>query len=477
MLIGLGLGLILPRLGLLIERPFAKLAAKGTTGTKSGFVLGLALGAVFVPCAGPVLAAIVVLGASHRVGLLGVLITLFFAAGASTPLLGLALAGEKMVERNTKLKARAKSLRPIAGALLIVMAVALSFNLANWLQVRVPGYTASLQRLIEGNHYTLSHLKTLEHEKIVDGQLANCTPGAANLNECGTAPNFTGITAWLNTPGDRPLTMQGLRGKVVLIDFWTYSCINCQRTLPHVEAWNRLYNKDGLVIVGVESPEFAFEHVVSNIKAAAAMLGVDYPIAVDDNLATWSAYNNEYWPAEYLIDASGVVRHVDFGEGQYPQTESLIRTLLKQANPTVQLPPPSSVPNVTPTEATSPETYLGDYRAQYYANSNFSSGTINYTMPKAQLGEYGLGGTWDVGSEYQTSGPKAALDLNFEAKDVYLVLGGTGTLSADVAGATKNITVSGVPRLYTLASFKNSFTGVMKLHFSPGIKAYDFTFG
>jgi thiol-disulfide isomerase/thioredoxin len=271
--------------------------------------------------------------------------------------------------------------------------------------------------------------------------------------------------------------MQGLRGKVVLIDFWTYSCINCQRTLPHVEAWNRLYNKDGLVIVGVESPEFAFEHVVSNIKAAAAMLGVDYPIAVDDNLATWSAYNNEYWPAEYLIDASGVVRHVDFGEGQYPQTESLIRTLLKQANPTVQLPPPSSVPNVTPTEATSPETYLGDYRAQYYANSNFSSGTINYTMPKAQLGEYGLGGTWDVGSEYQTSGPKAALDLNFEAKDVYLVLGGTGTLSADVAGATKNITVSGVPRLYTLASFKNSFTGVMKLHFSPGIKAYDFTFG
>jgi thiol-disulfide isomerase/thioredoxin len=271
--------------------------------------------------------------------------------------------------------------------------------------------------------------------------------------------------------------MQGLRGKVVLIDFWTYSCINCQRTLPHVEACNRLYNKDGLVIVGVESPEFAFEHVVSNIKAAAAMLGVDYPIAVDDNLATWSAYNNEYWPAEYLIDASGVVRHVDFGEGQYPQTESLIRTLLKQANPTVQLPPPSSVPNVTPTEATSPETYLGDYRAQYYANSNFSSGTINYTMPKAQLGEYGLGGTWDVGSEYQTSGPKAALDLNFEAKDVYLVLGGTGTLSADVAGATKNITVSGVPRLYTLASFKNSFTGVMKLHFSPGIKAYDFTFG
>jgi thiol-disulfide isomerase/thioredoxin len=381
------------------------------------------------------------------------------------------------VERNKKLKERARRLRPVAGVVLIAMAIALNFNLANWLQVRVPGYTSSLQNLVEGNHYTLSRLKNLEHEKVVDGKLSNCVAGSSSLNECGTAPNFTGITAWLNTPGDKPLTMAELRGKAVLIDFWTYSCINCQRALPHVETWNRLYAKDGLVIVGVEAPEFAFEHVVSNIKDAAKRLGVKYPIAVDDNLKTWGAYNNEYWPADYLIDAKGVVRHVGYGEGAYAQTESLIRELLVKANPSVKLPAASEVANLTPAEATSPETYLGDYRAQYYANTNFAAGTQRYTMPEVNPGSYGLGGTWSVGYEAQASGKDATLNLNFQAQHVYLVLGGRGTLKVGVDGTTRSIAVSGVPRLYTLANFKNTFAGVMKLKFSPGIKAYDFTFG
>jgi thiol-disulfide isomerase/thioredoxin len=128
---------------------------------------------------------------------------------------------------------------------------------------------------------------------------------------------FTGITAWLNTPGGKPLPLSALRGKVILVDFWTYSCINCQRTLPHVEAWYREYAKDGFVVVGVHTPEFAFEHVVSNVRAQAAALGVRYPVAIDDNYATWNAYSNQYWPADYLIDAQGDVRSVHFGEGGY----------------------------------------------------------------------------------------------------------------------------------------------------------------
>jgi len=158
------------------------------------------------------------------------------------------------------------------------------------------------------------------------------------LVSCGLAPNFTDVTTWLNTSQDKALTMKGLRGKVVIVDFWTYSCINCQRSLPHVEAWYKRYAPYGLEIVGVHTPEFAFEHVVSNVKAQAQALGVKYPIAVDNDYGTWNAYDNEYWPAEYLIDAQGVVRHVDFGEGNYALTESLIRKLLVAAHPGLKLP-------------------------------------------------------------------------------------------------------------------------------------------
>ena len=180
-----------------------------------------------------------------------------------------------------------------------------------------------------------------------------------DLPNLGRAPNFSGITAWFNTPGDQPLSLGELRGRVVLVDFWTYSCINCQRALPHVEGWFNDYKKDGFVVVGVSTPEFAFEHVVSNVQHAAGDLGIDYPVAVDDNYATWGAYNNEYWPAEYLIDPTGVVRAYDFGEGGYQTMEGNIRMLLS-ANGVTALPAPTDVADRTPTNADiTPESYVG----------------------------------------------------------------------------------------------------------------------
>jgi thiol-disulfide isomerase/thioredoxin len=178
----------------------------------------------------------------------------------------------------------------------------------------------------------------------------------SGVGDFGPAPEFTGISTWLNSP---PLTMAQLRGKVVLIDFWTYSCINCQRSLPHVEAWYRRYAHDGFVVVGVHTPEFAFEHVVSNVVAAARQLGVHYPIAIDNTYGTWDAYQNNYWPAEYLIDATGELRHVAFGEGDYSGTETLIRNLLAAAHPGLRLPGPTDVPDRTPNEPLTSETYLG----------------------------------------------------------------------------------------------------------------------
>ena len=244
---------------------------------------------------------------------------------------------------------------------------------------------------------------------------ARASPARRPAGRCptsGPAPNFTGITQWLNTPGDKPLTLAGLRGKVVLIDFWTYSCINCQRSLPHVEAWASTYKKDGLVVVGVHTPEFPFEHVVSNVKAAAAQLGVTYPIAIDDKYATWNAYDNNSWPSEYLIDQQGDVRATNPYEGNYAQTENDIRELLS-ANPKVHLPPPTEVANRTPTQDQTPETYIGYERLNpaYYVGSPISADISDLYLPAAKVPENDLtwGGYWTEHQWSATAG-KNALD-------------------------------------------------------------------
>jgi thiol-disulfide isomerase/thioredoxin len=363
---------------------------------------------------------------------------------------------------------------------MIVMAILISTNALNFLQRDVPGYTSALQNSLEGSTSVRHQLADLKGGPT--GSLSRCDPSATNLISCGTAPNFSNITAWLNTPRDRPLTMSSLRGKVVLVDFWTYSCINCQRSLPHVEAWYQRYAPDGLEVVGVHTPEFAFEHVVSNVASAAKSLGVKYPIAVDDDYATWNAYSNEYWPAEYLIDASGVVRHVDFGEGSYAQTEQLIRTLLTAAHPGLTLPPPTSVPNLTPTDATNPESYVGYHYGLEYLQSPVDpvdDRALDYRFPSTlSPASFALAGRWTIHAEEATAGSMASLELNYFARDVYLVMGGHGTVQVSGGGIEpRTIHVGGVPRLYTLLHFATQSSGTMMLHVSPGVQAFDFTFG
>lgn len=485
LLILFGIGLLIPRIETLLERPFARLAGRTPRGTGSGFILGLGLGMVFVPCAGPVLAAVSVLGATHRASFSSVLLSFFFAAGAAAPLLAVALAGDRLIERSHRLSLRARRLRPLAGVLLLLMALAISLNATAAVQRWIPGYTATLQQHIEGNTFTLHALQNLNHHSTSDGSLTACESLAAvgsvsSLQECGAAPPFTGITTWLNTPRDGPLTLAGLRGHVVLVDFWTYSCINCQRTLPHVEAWYSRYHNYGLDVIGVQSPEFAFEHVLSNIRDAAKSLGVDYPIAVDNNLATWTAYGNEYWPAEYLVGANGVVRHVDYGESSYPHTESLIRQLLKESQPGETLPGATNVPDLTPTQLISPETYLGYERSQYLVGASpIKNASAAYRFPaNIPVGSYGLSGIWHTKSQEITAIRAAQLSLNFQANDVYLVLGGSGTLRETLNGKPlSTVHVSGFPTLYTLVTQKSDAKGLLNLRFSPGVEAYDFTFG
>jgi cytochrome c biogenesis protein CcdA/thiol-disulfide isomerase/thioredoxin len=488
-LVLIGIGLIWVRFGDLLERPFARLRGRQVNPDSNGIVIGLGLGLLFVPCAGPVLATIAVVGATHEVGFGAIVLTVAFGVGVGVPLLVLAIAGDAVARRTGILRRRAKAIRVTGGVVMILVAAAIGFNLTDGLQRDLPGYTTALQNSVEQNsdaagqlhQLTKSGNSTAPGTAGANGSDNTCTADNPSLVNCGQAPELAGITSWLNTPGDKPLTLAGLRGKVVLIDFWTYSCINCQRTLPHVEAWYKAYQQDGLVVIGVHTPEFAFEHVTSNVAAQSKSLGVQYPVAIDNDYGTWNAYGNQYWPAEYLIDATGTIRHVSFGEGEYASTEELIRELLGGVSGGSQLPAPTDIADTTPTEQQTPETYLGhQYAPLHVTGAAPTPDTAKaYQFPSAlQPDTFALSGTWNDGDEALTAGAGAQLELSYQAKEVYLVIGGTGTVTVRVDGkVTKTESVAGVPKLYTLASGTGRQRSTMTLSASPGVQAYDFTFG
>lgn len=228
----------------------------------------------------------------------------------------------------------------------ILLAVALVFDLPAALQRAIPDYTASLQQQISTGTEIREQLNLGGIVNAQNAQLSNCSDGAAQLESCGTAPDLKGITGWLNTPGNKPIDLKSLRGKVVLIDFWAYSCINCQRAIPTSSVGIRP-TKTVVWRSSACTPQYAFEKVPGNVAKGAANLGISYPIALDNNYATWTNYRNRYWPAEYLIDATGTVRHIKFGEGDYNVTETLVRQLLNDAKPGVKLPSPAAPPRPT----------------------------------------------------------------------------------------------------------------------------------
>jgi cytochrome c biogenesis protein CcdA/thiol-disulfide isomerase/thioredoxin len=472
------LALLWPKAAFLLEKPLAFLTrhqAKSGEGLWGGLLLGASLGFVYVPCAGPVLAAVSAAVASHRIGALTVLALFAFALGAGLPLLAAALGGRRLAVR---LRNQARWLRPATGALMALGALIFVVNatglysINNKLAAVVPGYTDFFQRHVEASQ-SLSSVSGIKQRS---AGKKSTEASAAGLPDYGPAPNFRSISAWLNTPSGKPLTIQQLRGKVVLVDFWTYSCINCLRTLPHLEAWYARYHAQGLEIVGVHTPEFAFEHVYSNVKSNTARLGVRYPVALDNDYATWDAYQNQYWPAEYLVDKQGQIVHYDFGEGEYAQTESLIRRLLGAAGPK------ASRPDLTPTEATTPESYLGYARldpGRYAGTQIRSDKAYDYQAPtNVPVNYLAYSGRWLVAPHQATPLELgAAVLLHFQAQDVYVVLGGQGQVRLSLNGKPAGeIKVTG-DRLYTAHSGQHSSVGLLHLSFSPGVEIYSFTFG
>jgi cytochrome c biogenesis protein CcdA/thiol-disulfide isomerase/thioredoxin len=479
-LTAIGLGLIFPRVEELLEKPFSRIPQLQMTQGRSGFGLGLALGVLYVPCAGPVLAAIVVAGATGTIGLDTVALTISFAIGAALPLLIFALAGQRVAERVGTFRRHQRRIRVIGGVLMLVFAVALVFNVPAKLQRAIPDYTGSLQDRVVASDEISEKLNLGGLVNDQNRELSNCSNGAAQLESCGIAPDIKGIAGWLNTTGGAPVDLDSQRGKVVLVDFWAYSCINCQRAIPHVVGWYDKYKDFGLEVIGVHSPEYAFEKIAGNVADGAADLGIDYPVALDNNLSTWTNYRNRYWPAEYLIDANGTVRHIKFGEGDYDITENLIRELLVDANPDVQLPPPSDSADQTPAAGQTPETYLGVGKMVNYGGPDtYSEGTADFVYPMRLADDtFAYRGRWKLDFQGATAeSDDSRIALKYNAKNVYIVAGGEGTVTVTGNGRTTAVPVTGAPTSHQLVSRGEMGRGQLEVRLSKGLQAFSFTYG
>ncbi|HEV2590445.1 MAG TPA: cytochrome c biogenesis protein DipZ [Gaiellaceae bacterium] len=458
--------LLLPPVAQLLERGLAVFSRMRPAKAGGGFFLGMTLGLVFVPCAGPFLASITAAAAHESFGLRTIVAAVAYGVGAGVPMLAIALGGREIAGH---IRRNAAAVRTASGVIVVVVAVALVFHADDRLTTLTLPWTNWVQTHVERS----SAAQKQERKVSGEGAAIKAIPSQAKggLPDLGVAPPLHAGGDWINS---KPFTLPQKRGKVVLVDFWTYSCINCLRTLPHLKAWYAAYHRKGFEIVGVHTPEFAFEHVASNVRAAVKRLGLTWPVVQDNNFKTWDNYSNEYWPADYLIDKQGHIRFTSFGEGDYGKTESTIRQLLGAKGPAA-----ANVANTTPTEALTPETYLGYERIQNFAGSRLYPNHFHtYTFPHA-LAESAIAysGMWKLGAQEVEPGAGAALRIHFHAKDVYIVLGGKGTVQKLVDGKPAGTFNVGAYRLYTVVASRTLKDATLELRFSPGVRGYSFTFG
>jgi cytochrome c biogenesis protein CcdA/thiol-disulfide isomerase/thioredoxin len=487
--------LLVPQAGLLVERGLAFFSRLRPANAGGGLWLGVSLGLVFVPCAGPFLGALSAAAAHESFGFRTIVATLAYAIGAGIPMLAIAYGGRGLSGR---IRQHASSVRLASGAVIAVVAFALVFHVDDHLtNVRWP-WTSYVQDHIEASSSSEKQLARLRGEKPAPKPVATATKG---LPDYGAAPGLTAGGAWINS---KPLTLAQLRGKVVLVDFWTYSCINCIRALPYVRGWADKYKDHGLVVIGVHAPEFAFEKDPANVAKAVKDLGVDYPVALDNDYAIWKGFHNQYWPAHYFIDTQGQIRHHHFGEGSYRESEDVIRQLLTEAGQK-NLPGGYVSDDHRGVEAAasndptrSPETYVGYARAM-----NFVGGRVardeshDYRAPGTlAANQWSLDGRWTVhGENAQLDQAGGSIVYRFRGRDLHLVLGPASdgkpiryrvTIDGKPPGADHgmdtdadgNGTITG-QRLYQLVRQANgSGERVFEITFlDPGVQAYAFTFG
>ncbi|HYQ77659.1 MAG TPA: cytochrome c biogenesis protein DipZ [Solirubrobacterales bacterium] len=501
-LIGFGLTLMAPPLAARVEAWLSRFGAlaggprSGGDGFWSGIVVGLSLGLVYAPCAGPILAGVITVSASQPFGAGRLAVALSYGIGSAVVLYFLMLGGRRAI---APLARRGVGLQIAMGAVMVLVGLAMLGNydirFQNAIATDLPSFLVNPSEALEDSasaRGALADLRGQGHAVKFEASgrpLAGDT--ASDLPVLGKAPEFVGNEHWFNTPGDRPLTLKQLRGRVVLVDFWTYSCINCIRTFPYLKAWDKRYRKDGLTIVGVHTPEFPFERDPGNVEDAIERNGIRYPVAQDNEQQTWNAYANQYWPAEYFIDARGRVRYVHFGEGEYEEKEQVIRELLAEAGDRVGKPMSGAEGIEADAGVTTPETYLGAARAERFTNAKLSPGLHDFSAPaRVPLNEFAYRGRWRIELDSATAAG-GSLEIHFGARRVYLVLGTIDgrprkvrvTLDGKPIGAAAGADVHGgtvtvrSQRLYELVDLPAAGEHLLRLEPETGTMGYAFTFG
>lgn len=489
-----GISLLIPKVQALIEQLFSRFANLMPSGQKrqgfwGGIVIGLSLGLLWTPCVGPILASVISLAITGTVTAQSFLITLSYAIGTAIPLFLIMLAGSTALQRVPWLVRNTSLIQKLFGVLMIITAVAIHFNVDRSFQTFIlntfPQYGAGLTQ-IEDNQQVQNALQTVTQPK-EEGDMKPSLLNKLTLPKGPAAPELVPGGEWFNS---EPLMLADLKGKVVLVDFWTYSCINCQRTLPYLKTWWEKYQDKGLVIIGVHSPEFEFEKDPKNVAKALTDFGITYPVVQDNSFATWKAYRNQYWPAKYLIDAEGYIRYTHFGEGQYDKTEETIQALLEEAGMSAGSEPIDN-PSYS-TSARTPETYLGYARIEnLVSREQIKRDTLQTFTAPARIpdSQFAYVGDWMLTAEYAAPAPNAELLLQFDAKEVYLVarpktasgsfqvfLDGQATsLGDDVENGV--VTVDS-DRLYKLIKLPSSGKHQLRLVFpEDSLEVFAFTFG
>jgi cytochrome c biogenesis protein CcdA/thiol-disulfide isomerase/thioredoxin len=493
-----GIALVFPAISDRLTRPLVALGSRLTEkeGQRdsiwSSVVLGVATGLLWAPCAGPILGIIFTAAALQGASFNTTLLLLAYALGAATSLALALLVGGKLFARMKKSLGASERIRQVLGVLVLAGVAAIALGLDTRVLARLSSaQTADIESGLA---------RRLGASQAMDESAARTNAaGELVLPVLGELPPLDGLGPWFNSP---PLTNAQLKGKVVLIDFWTYSCINCLRTLPYLKAWDAKYRKDGLVIIGVHAPEFAFERDPANVAKAVRDLGVRYPVALDNQYRLWNALHNQYWPAHYFVDAQGRIRYFHHGEGEYAMSERVIRQLLADAGhaPAGGMAKASA----TGTEAAaafneigSPETYLGYYRAERFASPGglARDEAKTYSAPPLSLNQWSFEGRWiDLRQSARSLAPGAAIPFRFHARDLHLVLGSAGgkpvrfriTLDGQAPGGDAGVDAkpdgTGVvtgQRLYQLVRQKGAVRDrTFTIRFlDPGAEAFSFTFG
>jgi len=524
-LLGLfGIALVFPGIADRASRPLVALGSRlsqsadrdGNTSILPALLLGVATGLLWAPCAGPVLGLILTGAALQGANIQTSLLLLAYAAGAATSLaLALLLGGRVFATMKRSLGASEWIRRGFGVAVLVaVVAIALGVDTGVLTRVSLASTSSLEQGLLDMFHQaaggdaqsspTMSGAPSMTGPTIAGPTMmmeAQPAAQATKLSSEGSLPSLAGATTWLNSP---PLTAAELKGKVVLVDFWTYSCINCLRTIPYVRAWAEKYKDQGLVVIGVHAPEFAFEKNIDNVKKAVADLHIGYPVAIDNDYAIWRAFDNHYWPAHYFVDVQGRIRHHHFGEGEYDQSEQIIQQLLAEAGKTalsiglVSVEAAGAQAASDAGDVQSPETYVGYERAEHFVSPGGAVQDVGhiYASGKPRLNEWGLSGDWTIGGEHAALNAKGgSVVFRFHARDLHLVLGPASTSApvrfrvtidgaapGDNHGADIDAEGNGIvteQRLYQLIRQNGAISDrTFEIHFlDPGVQAYAFTFG